>query len=216
MVEKKITIAVPKGRTLKPLARLLEAAGLPTGELLADSRALVREARAAEPDAPALQFLLLKPDDVPTYVEYGAADLGVVGRDVLDERGSDVYAPLDLGIGRCRLAVAARADRGPPTDRPRVATKYPRTALRHYEQKGQDVDIIELAGSVELAAVTHLADYIVDVVETGTTLAENGLGVIETVSEVSTMLIVNRAVYKLRAAAISGLIVKLERALSGE
>ncbi len=212
MSEKVLTIAVPKGRTLKPLARVLEAAGFPTAELLSDSRALVREAPAATADAPPLRFLLLKPDDVPTYVEYGAADLGVVGRDVLDERSSDVYTPLDLGFGRCRLAVARRVDVAVTTDRPRVATKYPRTALRHFEAKGQDVDIIELSGSVELAAVTHLADYIVDVVETGTTLAENGLTVVETVSEVSTMLIVNRAVYKLRAAVVSDLIVRLERA----
>ena len=208
MSEKPLTIAVPKGRTLKPLARMLEAAGFPSEALLADSRALVREA------AP-LRFLLVKPDDVPTYVEYGAADLGVVGRDVLDERGSDVYTPLDLGIGRCRLAVARRTDAVISTDRPRVATKYPRTALAHFERKGQDTDIIELAGSVELAAVTHLADYIVDVVETGTTLAENGLTVVETVSEVSTMLIVNRAVYKLRAAVVSDLIAKLSRAVAG-
>ncbi len=251
MSPKVLTIAVPKGRTLKPLARVLEAAGFPTDALLADSRALVREAEAGAsgasettrvsgasettrasgasettpssgaPSARAsgalgqaqLRFLLLKPDDVPTYVEYGAADLGVVGRDVLDERGSDVYTPLDLGFGRCRLALARRVDTAVLSDRPRVATKYPRTALAHFERKGQDVDIIELSGSVELAAVTHLADYIVDVVETGTTLAENGLTVVETVSEVSTMLIVNRAVYKLRAEVISDLISKLERAI---
>lgn len=221
MSERPITIAVPKGRTLKPLASMLASAGLPTAELLADSRALVREARpvgsatkGAPATAPPLRFLLLKPDDVPTYVEYGAADLGVVGRDVLDERESDVYAPLDLGIGRCRLAVARRVDVDVTTDRPRVATKYPRTALLHFQRKGQDVDIIELSGSVELAAVTHLADYIVDVVETGTTLAENGLTIVETVSEVSTMLIVNRAVYNLRAAIIADLIRRLERQVS--
>jgi ATP phosphoribosyltransferase len=204
MTDKLLTIAVPKGRTLKPLARMLEAAGFPTEELLADSRALVREAGP-------LRFLLLKPDDVPTYVEYGTADLGVVGRDVLDERGSDVYTPLDLGIGRCRLAVARRKDAQITTDRPRVATKYPRMALRHFEAKGQDVDIIELSGSVELAAVENLADYIVDVVETGITLAENGLTVEETVSEVSTMLIVNRAIYKLHAELVSDLVDRLAR-----
>ncbi|HEY2513741.1 MAG TPA: ATP phosphoribosyltransferase [Polyangiaceae bacterium] len=210
-----LTIAVPKGRILKPLSILLARAGVDTGALLADDRTLIR---AASPD---LRFLLLKPDDVPTYVEYGAADLGVCGRDVLDERASEVYRPLDLGIGRCRMVVAGLAkartpehlDATPHGSLPRVATKYPRTAAAHFARRGVQAEVVYVQGSVELAPLTGLADLIVDLVETGTTLVQNGLEEKEDVAQVSSVLVANRASFKLRHAAIAPLLERLRAAI---
>lgn len=223
-----LVIALPKGRSIKPVARLLEVAGItaateratgsPVTRSLADaltdeSRALVRPARLG---SHALSLLLLKPDDVPTYVEYGAADLGVSGRDVLVEREVDVYQPVDLGVARCRLAVAGVAGDVaiPPGRMPRVATKFPRTAAAHFARKGVQVEVVNVQGSVELAPLTGLADYIVDLVETGTTLAENGLEVKEEIANVSSMLIVNRASYKLHAAVIGPLVSAIRDAVA--
>ena len=132
-----LTIALPKGRVLRAVAPLLVHAGADAGELLADYRSLIRESAAGR-----LRFLLLKPDDVPTYVEYGAADLGVCGRDVLLERSCDVYQPLDLGIGRCRMVVAGVTGRPPPTGVPRVATKYPRCATQHFVRHGVQAEVV--------------------------------------------------------------------------
>lgn len=204
-----LTIAVPKGRILKPLCKLLESAGLDAGPLRADDRRLVREDRAAE-----LRYLLLKPDDVPTYVEYGAADLGVVGRDVLLERGYDVYAPLDLGIGKCRMMVAGLPDAPVPRRALRVGTKFPQIATRHYRRSGRSVEVIFVQGSVELAPLTGLADRIVDLVESGETLRQNGLVELEHVVDVSTVLIANRAGMKLELARVQPLLDALERASS--
>ena len=221
-----LTIALPKGRTIKPVAALLARAGVIAGDgtedgparslaeaLEGESRALVRRARFGEH---ALELLLLKPDDVPTYVEYGTADLGVCGRDVLYEREVDVYQPLDLGIGRCRLVVAGPVDvtSAEPGRMPRVATKYPRAAAAHFARRGVQVEIVNVQGSVELAPLTGLADVIVDLVETGTTLAENGLEVKEEILAISTMLVANRASYKLRSAAIGPLLAALRAALA--
>ncbi|MFI5302142.1 MAG: ATP phosphoribosyltransferase [Polyangiales bacterium] len=189
-----ITIAVPKGRVLKALAPALERAGVARADLLGDDddRRLIRE-------LPSLgwRLLLLKPDDVPTWVEYGAADFGVCGRDVLIERGFDLYQPVDLGLGRCRMCVAAAVGAGPLPEVPRIATKYPRIAARHFASLGVQAEIIFVQGSVELAPLTGLADAIVDLVETGETLRQNGLVVRETVLEVSSVLVANRAAYKL-------------------
>ena len=140
-----LTLAIPKGRVQKQLVPLLDRAGFDASRLLDDDRKLIRET-----DDGKLKFLLLKPDDVPTYVEYGAADLGIVGRDVLLERRYDLYQPLDLGIGRCRMVVAAPpgAERRPV---PRVATKYPRIATDHFASKGVQAEVIFVQGSVELA-----------------------------------------------------------------
>ena len=223
-----LTIALPKGRTIKPVAALLARAGVLAGDGTADgparslaealegeSRALVRHARFGEH---ALELLLLKPDDVPTYVEYGTADLGVCGRDVLYEREVDVYQPLDLGIGRCRLVVAGRVDVNvaavEPGRMPRVATKYPRAAAAHFARRGLQVEIVNVQGSVELAPLTGLADVIVDLVETGTTLVENGLEVQEEILTISTMLVANRASYKLRSAVLGPLVAALRTALA--
>jgi len=202
-----LTIAVPKGRVLKKLAALFERAGIGSHALLADDRTLIRHVPGG------LRFLLLKPDDVPTYVEYGAADLGVCGRDVLDERASDLLRPLDLGIGRCRMVVAGLASGSPSTridsGLPRVATKYPRTAAAHFARRGVQAEIISVQGSVELAPITGLAEVIVDLVETGATLAQNGLEERELVANVTSVVIANRASFKLRQAEIAPLLARL-------
>jgi ATP phosphoribosyltransferase len=172
--------------------------------LLADDRSLVREAPAL-----GLRFLLLKPDDVPTYVEYGAADLGVCGRDVLLERACELYQPLDLGIGKCRMVVAGVVGRPPPDGVPRVATKYPRIAAEHFARRGVQADIVFVQGSVELAPLVGLADLIVDLVETGVTLAQNGLEVMEEVVSISSVLVANRAAYRLKQDRVRPLIEAL-------
>ncbi|MBM4363692.1 MAG: ATP phosphoribosyltransferase [Deltaproteobacteria bacterium] len=203
-----LTIAVPKGRVQKQLVPLLEHAGLVAARLLDDDRALVRRTEDGS-----LAFLLLKPDDVPTYVEYGAADLGVVGRDVLLERRYDLYQPLDLGIGRCRMVVAGVPGRPLPA-LPRVATKYPRVAAEHFARSGIQAEVIFVQGSVELAPLVGLADLIVDLVETGSTLRENGLAEFETLHEVSSVVVANRALFKLRHREITQLLADLGRGLA--
>jgi ATP phosphoribosyltransferase len=203
-----LTIAVPKGRILKSLAPLLERAGIDAAPLHADDRRLVRPSADGS-----LRFLLLKPDDVPTYVDYGAADIGVSGRDTLLERRYDLYTPIDLGIGRCRLVVAGPAGARPP-DVPRVATKFPRIAAEHFARRGVQAEIIAVHGSVELAPLVGLSHLIVDLVESGATLRENHLEEREVVAEVSTLLIANRAAYKLRADAIRPLVARLRAAVA--
>lgn len=208
-----LTVAVPKGRILTPLLALLEGAGIAAGTLVDEGRALVRSVEL--PDL-TVRFLLLKPDDVPTYVEYGAADLGVCGRDVLDERGADVYRPLDLAIGRCRLVVAGPKGLDEPTLAHRVlrvATKYPRLARRHFAARGRDVEVINVQGSVELGPLTGLSDVIVDLVESGRTLEENGLEVREEVLAVSSQLVANRAAFKWKGEHVAPLIERLRRAV---
>ena len=198
-----LTMAVPKGRVAKGLAPLLERAGLGTKNLLADDRRLIRES-----DDGSVRFLLLKPDDVPTYVEYGVADLGISGRDVLLERRYDLYQPLDLGIGRCKMVVA-----GPEGTkvgaRPRVATKFPRIAMDHFAKKGIQAEVIYVGGSVELSPLVGLSDVIVDIVESGATLRENHLHVMEEICDISSVLVANRSLYKLRHAQIAPLVAKL-------
>jgi ATP phosphoribosyltransferase len=205
--ERPLAIAVPKGRILKALAPLFAAAGLDVAPLSADDRRLVRDDEKGR-----IRYVFLKPDDVPTYVEYGAADLGVAGRDTLLEKKADIYTPIDLGIGKCRLAVAGPRGKTAP-DVPRVATKYPRITAEFFAKKGIQAEVIPVSGSVELAPLVGLSDLIVDVVETGKTLEENDLVVMETVAEVSTMLIANRAAYKLRGAEIRPLCEAIGRAI---
>jgi ATP phosphoribosyltransferase len=195
-----IVIAVPKGRVLEQLGARLRKAGIPTQALTAESRKLVREDEAS-----GISYLLLKPDDVPTYVEYGAADLGIVGRDVLMERDYDVLAPVDLDIGKCRMMVCGlpKGSLAGKRERPlRVATKFPHIAERHFRSKGTPVELIFCQGSVELAPLTGLADVIVDLVETGETLKQNGLVTLEKIADISSVVIANRAGLKLRRAAI--------------
>jgi len=198
-----LTIAVPKGRLARQLAPRLARAGVPPETFSEGDRRLQRDAVMG---GVAVRFLMLKPDDVPTYVEHGAAHAGVVGRDVLLERGSDVYVPLDLGLGRCRMVVAAPEGSAPPPGHVlRVATKYPRIAAAHYAARGEDVEVIFVQGSVETAPLVGLSDVIIDLVETGETLRQNGLTVRETVCEVSAVLIVNRVGMKLRRAEVAAL-----------
>ncbi len=203
-----LTVAVPKGRLAKQLARSLGAAGVPAEALSDTDRTLVREASV---DGVPMRFLLLKPDDVPTYVEHGACDLGIVGRDVLLEREADLLVPHDTGLGRCRMVVAApEAFVGAPRDRAlRVATKYPRIARNHFARAGTEVEVIFVQGSVETAPLVGLSDVIVDLVETGETLRQNGLTVRETVCDVSAVVVVNRVVFKLHRAAIAHFTAKL-------
>jgi len=203
-----IRMAVPKGRILSALAPLLARAGLDVAPLHAADRRLVRHTADGT-----VGYVFLKPDDVPTYVEYGAADVGISGRDTLLERKHDLFAPVDLGIGRCRLVVAGpRGAKIPGV--PRVATKYPRVAQDHFASRGIQVEIITVHGSVELAPLVGLAHLIVDVVETGATLRDNDLEIVETVADISTVLIANRAAYKLRADVIRPLCDKLRAAVS--
>ena len=193
---------------LAQLAPVLAAHGVDTTDVLADDRRLVRR----DPRT-GLAFLLLKPDDVPTYVEYGAADLGVVGRDVLLEREYDLYEPLDLGIGRCRLVVAGFADRPLPRDRPvRVATKFPGVARRHFASTGVPVEIIFVQGSVEIAPIVGLADVIVDLVESGETLRQNGLAELAKIVDVSSVVVANRLSFKLHEPAVRALVAALASA----
>ena len=207
-----LTIAIAKGRMRAEALALLARAGVRVSEAALATRRL-----AVEDEAGGYRFIFVKPADVPVYVEHGIADCGVVGRDVLLETGADVLQPLDLKIGGCRLAVAAKAGAGGARAGVlHVATKYPRVAAAHFGSRGVPVEIIELSGSVELAPVLGLADCIVDLVETGRTLAENGLAVVETIAESTARLVVNRASYQLKAASVSKLIEALSEAARGE
>jgi ATP phosphoribosyltransferase len=201
-----LTIAIAKGRLQSGTLELLANAGLCDVRDALSSRRL-----AIEDETGRFRFLFVKPLDVPVYVEYGIADCGVVGRDVLLELKADLLQPLALDIGRCRLVVAApvgKAENG--SGMLRVATKYPRLAAEHFGARGQPVEVIELSGSVELAPVLGLADCIVDLVETGRTLRDNGLSIIEVIAESTARLVVNRASYQLKAEAVGTLIAALE------
>ncbi|HST52850.1 MAG TPA: ATP phosphoribosyltransferase [Pyrinomonadaceae bacterium] len=206
-----LTIAIAKGRLQQDALGLFARAGVRVGEEALASRRL-----AVEDESGRFRFIFVKPSDVPVYVEHGIADCGVVGRDVLLETGSDVLQPLDLKIGCCRIAVASKKEaEGERRGVLHVATKYPRVAAAHFGARGVPVEIIELSGSVELAPVLGLADCIVDLVETGRTLAENGLVVVEEITETTARLVVNRASYQLKSAAVGELIEALGAALGG-
>ncbi len=202
-------VALPKGRLFEPAAALFSRLGSRVVGELATSRRLLHE----DPDA-GFGFVLVKPMDVPIYVEYGAADLGIVGQDALRELGRDVYEPLRLGFGRCRLVVAAPASLAAEdwSRRPtlRVATRYPRLARQHFLARGLSVEIVALAGSVELAPRAGLADLIVDVADSGRTLAANGLREIETILTSQACLIVNRASHKVRFAEITNVLRRIQ------
>jgi ATP phosphoribosyltransferase len=201
-----LTVALSKGKLLGGSAELFRRAGLPFPE---------DEGRRLVVEMDGLRFLFVKDMDVPTYVEYGAADCGVAGRDVLLEAGSDVYEPLDLAFGRCRLVVARRRDDAGDYRRHstvRVATKYPRVASRHFLERGLSVEVVKLQGSVEIAPGLGLADCIVDVVETGRTLEANGLVQVEEVAASSARLVVNRASYHSRRDDVTRLLAALKEA----
>ena len=207
-----ITIAIAKGRMQDGALSLLSSAGIRLGEEALNSRRLALTDESGE-----YRFIFVKPADVPVYVEHGIADCGVVGRDVLMESEADLLLPLDLGIARCRLVVAAADAEAMAKVQGmiRVATKYSQIARAHFGARGIPVEIIQLSGSVELAPALGLADMIVDLVETGTTLRENGLTVVEEITESTGRLVVNRASYQLKAEEVNRLVQALERALNG-
>jgi len=198
-----LTIALSKGRLLSGAEAIFTAAGM--GFPPQDSRRLII-------DVGDLRFLFVKDMDVPVYVEYGVADAGICGSDVLLEAGSDVLVPLDLGYGRCRMVLAAPPDRGFDEVWPttlRVATKYPRMALGFFEARGLAAEVVKLQGSVEIAPGLGLADCIVDMVETGRTLRENGLVVVAEMASTSARLVVNRASDHTKRADVASLIARL-------
>ncbi|MBR2568362.1 MAG: ATP phosphoribosyltransferase [Paenibacillus sp.] len=199
-----LKVAMPKGRIYKQAASLMREAGYSILEDEDESRKLLIELPEAR-----MQFIMAKPVDVPTYVEYGVADIGIVGKDVLMEENRDVYELLDLGIARCRMSVIALPDWEPGTY-PRVATKYPNVASQYFRERGQQVEVIKLNGSIELAPMIGLADRIVDMVETGTTLRENGLIEQEVIFNITSRLIANRVSYRLKNDAIQGLCDRLQ------
>ncbi|MEK6303022.1 MAG: ATP phosphoribosyltransferase [Acidobacteriota bacterium] len=207
-----LTIAIAKGRLQDGAFELFRRAGVLVPEAAASSRRLM-----IEDESHRYSFILVKPGDVPVYVEYGVADAGVCGRDVLMESAADVHVPLDLGFGRCTLVVAGKAEsveRGyNPLATARVATKYPRATADYFQRRGVPVELIELSGSVELAPALGLSEHIVDLVETGRTLRENGLVVLDTIAESTARLIVNRASYHLKRAAVASLIETLKGAI---
>src|SRR5262249_393528 len=208
-----LVIALCKGRFLEPSLDLLSRAGIRFSEDVASSRKLIFESEDKNHRA-----VLVKPADVPTYVEYGAADIGIAGRDVLMESRADVLQPMELDFGHCKIAVAgpkgAQSTNG--TDHPtmRVASKYPRIGMDYYNARGIPVEIIPLSGSIELAPLIGLADRIVDLVETGRTLKENGLEVLEVIAESSARLLINRAGYQTKREEVRSLIQALEKAVA--
>ncbi|MBW5448991.1 ATP phosphoribosyltransferase [Cohnella sp. CFH 77786] len=202
-----LKVAMPKGRIYKQASELFRQAGLPIPDDFDDSRRLI----IPVPEA-GMEFIMAKPVDVPTYVEYGVADIGVVGKDVMMEEAKDVYELLDLGIARCRMSVIGLPD-WKPVIHPRVATKYPNVASQYFREQGQQVEVIKLNGSIELAPLIGLADRIVDMVETGQTLRENGLVEMREMFQVTSRLIANRVSYRLKNTAIQTLCDRLGRAI---
>lgn len=204
-----ITIALAKGRLAEQAIGLLEGAGVDCSQLRDQGRKLVLGDAAGEH-----RFILVKPSDVPTYVDYGIADLGVVGKDTIMEENRPLYELLDLGFGACRLCVAGYPGReaaGPL----RVATKYPNIARAYYHARGHNIEIIKLNGSVELGPLIGLSDVILDIVESGGTLRANGLDVLEEVCEISARLVANRVSLKTKARRMRGLIDGIQRQITG-
>jgi ATP phosphoribosyltransferase len=207
-----LTVALSKGRLLEPTVEFLARAGIAVPDDILSSRRLIA------PDASqSYRFLLVKPMDLPTYVEYGVAAAGICGRDVLLENEPDVHQPLDLGFGRCRLVVAGKkggsGENHNLLSTTRVATKYPRIAERYFRGQGLPIEVIYLSGSVELAPNLDLADTIVDLVETGRTLKENGLEVIEEIMDSTARVVVNRASFHLQHAEVQEFLRHLRKAL---
>jgi ATP phosphoribosyltransferase len=208
-----LTIALSKGRIFDETLPLLAHAGIEPVDDPETSRKLILET-----NMPHVRFLIIRASDVPTYVQYGAADMGVSGKDVLLEHGGEgLYEPLDLGIARCRLMVAGLPDVAAPTTRRlRIATKYVKSAERYYASKGEQVEIIKLYGSMELAPLVHLSDRIVDLVESGNTLKANGLVPLEHIADISSRLVVNKASWKMKHAAVTSLLDALREAVAGQ
>ena len=196
-----INVALPKGRLGEKVYAMFEAAGYECPSIKENNRKLIFE----NPEK-GVRYFWVKPSDVAIYVEHGAADIGIVGKDILEESGADVYELLDLNLGKCRMAVAAKKgfrDNGEKTLK--VATKFQNIARQYYNSLCRDIDIIKLNGSIELAPILGLSDVIVDIVETGTTLKENDLEVVETVVPISARLIVNKSSFRFKTAEIENI-----------
>jgi len=206
-----LTVALSKGRIMDSTLDLMRRGGIPVPQDIDSSRKLILHSPQGE-----IRFILAKPVDVPTYVEYGVADLGIVGKDVLAEAGRDLYELLDLKIGRCRMSVAGLPEPVMGGAMPRIASKYPRIATEFFRKKGQQVEVIFLNGSVELAPLIGLAERIVDVVETGRTLKENGLVILEDIMDISTRLVANRMSFRLKSAAIDEFVNRLRDVVAVE
>lgn len=205
-----LTIALSKGRIYKETLPLLAAAGIEPRDDPETSRKLILDTNRED-----VKLVIIRATDVPTYVQYGAADLGVSGKDVLMEHGGEgLYEPLDLRIARCRLMVAGRPGQGATGDRVRVATKFVNLARRHFASQGRQAEIIKLYGSMELAPLVGLADCIVDLVDTGSTLRANGLEPLEHIADISARLVVNRASLKMKSARIKSLLAHIESAVA--
>ncbi len=209
-----LKVAVPRGALFEETLDALDGAGIDTADLRGESRSLIFPSGE-------VTLVTMRPSDVPTYVEAGAADVGITGKDVLLEQSDRlVYELLDLGFGRCRMVLAGRKDdeRLGETERRlgmmRIATKYPRIAERHFESTGRQVEVIEVKGSIELAPLVGLADGIVDLVATGRTLEENNLEVREEIVECTARFIANRVAHKLRSREVDDLIARLREAVS--
>ncbi|QDD13969.1 ATP phosphoribosyltransferase [Candidatus Methylopumilus rimovensis] len=210
----KITIALSKGRIFEQTIPLLEGVGITCNEDPETSRKLILDTNHKD-----IKLIIVRATDVPTYVEYGAADIGITGKDILDEYiGEGLYQPIDLNIGRCKMMVAAKEDfdylgaiqKGV---RLKVATKYVKVAKEHFAKKGMHIDLIKLYGSMELAPLVGLADVIVDLVSTGKTLKANNLVAVEDISDISSRLIINQASLKLKRELLQPILSQFEKAL---
>ena len=201
-----INIALPKGRLGEKVYDIFEKAGYDCPSIRENNRKLI-----FENEVNGVRYFWVKPSDVAIYVERGAADIGVAGKDILLEYSPDVYELLDLGMGKCRMGVAAeKGFRDNTAQTLRVATKFPNIAKKFYSEKSREIDIIKLNGSIELAPILHLSDVIVDIVETGTTLRENNLEPLETIVPISARLIANKVSYKFKNAQITALCEKIK------
>ena len=202
---KTLSIALPKGRLGEKTYKIFEAAGLGCPEIMEDNRKLIFD----NPEN-GVRYFWAKPSDVAIYVQHGAADIGVVGKDILLESSPDVYELLDLNMGKCRMAVAGiKGQHYDPKKTLRVATKFPHIARNYFNKKGVDIEIIKLNGSIEIAPLLNLSDVIVDIVETGTTLKENNLEPFEDIVNISARFIANKASYKFKSEEIENLISKI-------
>lgn len=208
-MKKQLTVAMPKGRIFDEAVELLKKAGYNLPPEFDESRKLILNIEQAD-----MRFILAKPVDVPTYVEHGAADVGIAGKDVLLEENRDIYEVLDLKISECYLAVAGLPDAKKRVAR-KVATKYPRIASNYFREQGEQVEIVKLNGSIELAPLIGLADRIVDIVSTGRTLKENGLVEFEKMMPITSRLIVNPASYRLKDELIDEMVNKLSVVIEG-
>ena len=207
-----LNVALPKGRLGEKVYAMFAKAGFPCDELLDPKRKLIFE----NPEAK-VRYFWVKPSDVAVYVERGAADVGVVGKDILLEYEPDIYELLDLNVGKCRMCVAAKNDFRDDPDRVlRVATKFSRIARNFYASRSRDIDIIYLQGSIEIAPILDMTDVIVDIVETGTTLKENNLSPIETIVPISARFIANKVSYKFKHEAIQKLYESLSEQVAAK